>query len=69
MRLNEATQSKVNDTIGNITEMDINVRRVMGKTGVCKGNWCICDLEELAHLVRELQTLQAVIEDEAGIEF
>ena len=68
MRLNETTQNKVNDTISKITEMDMNVRNIMGHTGICKGSWRVCDLEDLTHLIRELQNVQAAIEDAAGIE-
>ena len=68
MRLNETTQNKVNDTISKITEMDMNVCNIMGHTGICKGSWHVCNLEDLTHLIRELQTIQAAIEDAAGIE-
>ena len=68
MRLNETTQNKVNETISNITEMDMNVRNMMGHTGIFKGSWHVCNLEDLTHLIRELQNVQAAIERETGIE-
>lgn len=68
MRLNETTQNKVNDTISKITEMDMNVCNIMGHTGICKGSWHICDLEDLTALICELQNIQAAIERETGLE-
>lgn len=68
MRLNETTQNKVNETISKITDMDINVRNSMGHTGIFKGAWHVCNLEDLTALICELQNVQAAIEDAAGIE-